>query len=54
VTEAVTRRLASHALSLEGVGRRFGAVVARWFDRRRPGFAAGFSEKRQSPAEDAA
>jgi branched-chain amino acid transport system ATP-binding protein len=28
VTEAVTRRLASHALSLEGVGRRFGAVVA--------------------------
>ena len=28
MTEAVTRRLASHALSLVGVGRRFGAVVA--------------------------
>jgi sterol desaturase/sphingolipid hydroxylase (fatty acid hydroxylase superfamily) len=36
---------------LEGF-RRLGAVVAQWFDRRRPGFAAGLDEKRQSPAGD--
>jgi len=38
---------------LEGF-RRFGAVVARWFDRRRPALLPGSAKKRQSPAEDAA
>jgi hypothetical protein len=43
---AVSGGYISH--QIEGF-RRFGAVVARWFDGRRPGFAAGFEENRRSP-----